>query len=62
MIKRIGLFLLVNLLVVVTISLVLNILGIKPYLTRSGIDYSALMAFCLVWGMGGALFHWVFLE
>lgn len=54
MIKRIGLFLLVNLLVVVTISLVLNILGIKPYLTRSGIDYSALMAFCLVWGMGGA--------
>lgn len=52
--KRIGLFLAVNALVVVTISLVLNLLGIKPYLTARGIDYGSLIAFCLVWGMGGA--------
>ena len=54
MFKRIGLFLAVNALVVLTISIVLNILGIKPYITAYGINYGSLMAFCLVWGMGGA--------
>lgn len=52
--KRIGLFLMVNILVVATISIVLNVLGVKPYLTAKGIDYSALMVFCLIWGFGGA--------
>lgn len=54
MLRRLGFFFLTNILVVVTISLLLNILGVKPYLTRSGIDYYNLMIFCLVWGMGGA--------
>lgn len=53
--KRIVLFLLTNLLVLVTISLVINILGLKPYITEGGIDYSSLMIFCLIWGMGGSL-------
>ncbi len=53
-IKRIGLFLMVNVLVMVTISVVLSVLGVKPYLTARGIDYQSLMIFCLVWGMGGA--------
>lgn len=53
-VKRIFLFVVVNLLVIVTISIVLNILGVKPYLTARGIDYRMLLAFCLVWGMGGA--------
>lgn len=52
--KRIGLFLVVNILVTFTISFVLNILGVGPYLTRFGMNYSALIVFCLVWGMGGA--------
>lgn len=52
--KRIFLFAAVNILVVVTISLVLNLLGVRPYLSHRGIDYNALMVFCLVWGMGGA--------
>src|SRR5271170_5727613 len=52
--KRIFLFMTVNLLVVLTISIVLNLLGVRPYLTTYGIDYQALMIFCLVWGMGGA--------
>lgn len=52
--KRIGLFVMVNILVVVTISLVLNLLGVKPYLTAYGMDYQSLMIFCLIWGMGGA--------
>lgn len=53
--KRIFLFLVINALVVVTLSLVLNILNVRPYLTAYGIDYKALMTFCLIWGMGGAL-------
>lgn len=52
--KRIGLFLVVNILVVTTISLVLNVLGVKPYLTAQGLNFGSLIAFCLVWGMGGA--------
>ena len=54
MFKRIGLFLAVNVLVVVTISVILNVLGVKPYITQYGLDYESLIVFCLVWGMGGA--------
>ncbi len=53
--KRIFLFFAINALVVVTLSLILNILNVKPYLTAYGIDTPALMIFCLIWGMGGAL-------
>ncbi len=52
--KRIGLFLAVNMLVMLTISFVLNVLGVGPYLSAKGMNYGNLMAFCLVWGMGGA--------
>lgn len=52
--KRIFLFLMVNILVTITISLVLNVLGVKPYLTAYGLNYESLIVFCLVWGMGGA--------
>ncbi len=52
--KRIFLFALLNILVIITLSITLNILGIKGYLTNYGIDYYALMVFCLIWGMGGA--------
>ncbi|HOW89792.1 MAG TPA: protease HtpX [Elusimicrobiales bacterium] len=53
-IKRITLFLLTNILILATLSITLNILGVRPYLSRQGLDYQALMLFCLVWGMGGA--------
>jgi heat shock protein HtpX len=52
--KRIVLFLVVNLAMVLTISLVLSLLGVQPYLRANGLDYGSLMAFCFVWGMGGA--------
>ncbi|MBI5240781.1 MAG: protease HtpX [Elusimicrobia bacterium] len=52
--KRIFLFVAVNVLILATLSITLNILGVRPYLTHYGIDYRALMMFCLVWGMGGA--------
>jgi heat shock protein HtpX len=54
MLRRIGFFIVLNILVMVTLSLVINLLGIQPYLTAQGMNYGALMAFCLVWGMGGA--------
>lgn len=54
MFKRILLFAATNILVVITISIILNILGVGKYVTAYGLDYSNLFIFCLVWGMGGA--------
>ena len=54
MFKRIFLFLTVNILVVMTISTVLNFLGIRPYLDARGINYQSLIAFCAIWGFMGA--------
>jgi heat shock protein HtpX len=53
--KRIFLFLAVNALVVLSVSLLLNVLGVRPYITAQGLDYNSLMIFCLIWGMAGAL-------
>ncbi len=52
--KRIFFFFLVNILIIVTISIILSLLGIQGYLTSTGIDYGSLMVFCLIWGMVGA--------
>jgi heat shock protein HtpX len=54
MFKRIILFMAVNLLIVLTISVVTSLLGVNQYVTSRGLDYQQLMVFCLVWGMGGA--------
>ncbi len=54
MAKRIFLFIAVNILIMTTISLTINLLGVQPYLNAHGIDYYNLMLFCLIWGMGGA--------
>jgi len=52
--KRVVLFIAVNLLVIVMISIILSIFNVQPYLTDHGIDLAQLMIFCLIWGMGGA--------
>ncbi len=54
MAKRVLLFVTVNILVVVTLSVVMQVLGVQPYLSARGINYQSLAVFCLVWGMGGA--------
>jgi len=54
-VKRIFLFLVINFLVVITISVVLNIFHVQPYIQQHGISYWDLLFFCLIWGMGGAL-------
>jgi heat shock protein HtpX len=52
--KRIVLFLLLNFLVVIMISIVLNLLNVRSYLTAYGLDYRSLLITCFIWGMGGA--------
>ncbi|PKM97646.1 MAG: protease HtpX [Elusimicrobia bacterium HGW-Elusimicrobia-3] len=52
--KRIMIFLGVNALILVTLSVTLNLLGVGYYFTERGIDFRSLLVFCLVWGMGGA--------
>ena len=54
MMKRIFLFVLTNILVMVTVSIVLSVLGVNHYVTAAGLDYSSLMVFCLVWGFVGS--------
>lgn len=54
MFKRISLFLLMNIAVIATISIVMNLLGVKPYLTANGLNYEALLIFCGIWGMVGS--------
>ncbi len=50
------LFVVTNLAIMVTLSIVLGLLGVSGYmLPGGGVDYGALMVFCLVWGMGGAI-------
>lgn len=54
MFKRIGLFLLTNVLIMVTITTVLNIFGIRGYIEDKGINFVSLILFCGIWGFGGA--------
>ncbi|MCB9497545.1 MAG: protease HtpX [Fibrobacteria bacterium] len=57
--KRIFLFLLTNILIMVTITVILGILGIffpgiGQYTHGNTLNLTGLFVFCLVWGMGGA--------
>jgi len=53
--KRIFLFLLTNLAVMVVLSIVLSLLGYGGYIGADGqLQMGSLIVFCLVWGMGGA--------
>jgi heat shock protein HtpX len=53
-IGRMFLFFLVNALVITTMTVILNVLGVKPYLNQYGLDIPSLAIFCAVWGMGGS--------
>ena len=53
--KRVVLFLLTNLAIVVTVSLILNLLGVGRYVGPQGIDLGSLAIFCFVWGMAGSM-------
>src|SRR5687767_6115965 len=53
--KRIILFVLTNMLIMVTLMIVLSVLRVTGYVTADGLNYGALMVFSLVWGFGGAM-------
>lgn len=52
--KRIILFLLTNLAVIVVASFILNLFGVTPYLTQNGLNYQSLFIFALIFGFAGA--------
>ncbi|QIL71492.1 protease HtpX [Diaphorobacter sp. HDW4B] len=52
--KRIALFLLTNVAVVVVLGIVANLLGVNRYLTANGLNLGALLGFAFIMGMGGA--------
>jgi heat shock protein HtpX len=54
MAKRVLLFMAVNVLVILTISIVLGLLSHFFGVRLTGNSYSSLLVFCFVWGMGGA--------
>ena len=52
--KRIFLFLVTNIAVLVTLSIVANLLGVDRYLTANGLNLGGLLMFSAVFGFGGA--------
>lgn len=52
--KRIFLFVATNILIIATLSIVMSVFNIQPYLDAKGINYASLMIFCVLWGFGGA--------
>jgi heat shock protein HtpX len=52
--KRIVLFLLTNLGVMLVLGLAVNVLGLNRFLTANGLDLTSLLGFALVMGFGGA--------
>ena len=54
MFKRFFLFFGINILIVVTISIILSVLGLNNYVQGGQLNLTVLAGFCLIWGMGGA--------
>jgi len=52
--KRIALFLVTNLAVLVTLSAVIHLFGINRFISAQGLDFGGLIAFAAVFGFGGA--------
>jgi heat shock protein HtpX len=52
--KRIFLFILTNLAVMLVLSIVASLLGVNRYLTANGLNLSALLGFSIIMGFGGA--------
>jgi len=52
--KRIFLFILTNIAILLVLSIVLRMLGAGNFLTKQGLDIRGLLVFCAVFGMGGS--------
>ena len=53
--KRIFLFLSTNIAVMVVLTIVTQVLGVDRWLYANGINYFSLLAFCAIFGFGGAI-------
>lgn len=53
-VRRITVFVLLNILVIASITFILRITGLDRALYAYGANYQMLLVFCLVWGTGGA--------
>jgi heat shock protein HtpX len=53
--KRIFLFLVTNIAVLVVLSIVLRLFGLDRYAAEAGVNYGGLLAFSAVVGFGGAI-------
>lgn len=53
--KRILLFVVTNLAVVLVLGIVASLLGVNRYLTANGLNLAALLGFALIMGFGGAI-------
>ena len=54
MFKRVGLFLITNLAIILVLSFTARILGVDRFLTQNGLNLGALLMFSLVFGFGGS--------
>jgi len=52
---RMFLFFLVNGLIVITVSVLMHLFGVSPYLGRYGLNYQSLAIVCFLYGMGSSL-------
>lgn len=52
--KRIALFILTNILILTMLTIVVQVFGLRPYLTSNGYDLPSLLIFAAVLGFGGA--------
>lgn len=53
--KRIFLFLMTNVAIMLVLSATMSMLGVEPYLNEAGLNYQSLLIFTAVMGMGGSL-------
>jgi heat shock protein HtpX len=53
--KRIMLFLVTNVLVVMTISIITSVFGVNEYFSANGMSYGGLLFMCLLWGSVGSI-------
>lgn len=53
--KRIFLFLITNMAIMLVLSISMRVLGVEPYLNASGLNLGSLLVFAGVMGMGGSL-------
>lgn len=53
--KRIFLFIVTNLAVMLTLSITAHLLGLNQFITKNGINFTTLLGFAAIFGFGGAI-------